>query len=199
MIINKRKENIKEYNYNFPNDLCIYSFSISMTDSWDRSIKLISDYIIRELRLIETTGHVYLWVKTDSFMNPSKLKRKKSIWNYSQLSWLVKDQCILFSHNDKDGEFYTSIAKLNNTQICEGLNFTRTNNNSFLFITNNNDFIDIDSYLSINSLDFERIVNYFYCKDALLIRTIGNFDDRYLCVDFFGKKEFLNNLFQDTN
>jgi len=194
MTINFIRENVKDYKYNFPDDLCIYNLSIEKTESWDNSVKMLSDFI-REKSLLQS-GNVYFWVKSDTYKNPSRLKQIKSIWNNPKLAWLSKNQCVLFRHTSEKDEVYSAVSILNECQIDSALNFLRANKESFIFFSTEIkiDYNDFDSYLWSKSCDFEKVVNFFYDKNVIFIRPTGNFDDRFFSVDFYGKKEILLKL-----
>lgn len=201
MIINLGEENVSNYKYKFPTGLCIYNMSIEMLGSWNNSVKIISDYIKEKLPLFDNNGNMYFWLKSDIYKKPSRLKQMKSIWNNSKLTWLSKNQCILFKHNNGDEEFYSAISALYDSQINMVLNFSRANEESFIFFANNikDSYIDFDSYLSSNYYDVEKVVSFFYDKNVIFIRPTGNFDDKYLSIDFYGRKEVLSSLFSNVN
>lgn len=196
MIINFVREDINNYKYNFPKDLCIYNLSIEKTESWDNSVKRLSDYIKEKQILSSGNGNVYFWVKSDAYRNPSRLKQLKSIWNNPKLAWLSKNQCVLFKHTNEYEEVYSAVSILNECQIDSALNFTRTNKKAVIFFSKEikTDCNDFDSYLYSDSYDFEKLVNFLYDKNTVFIRPTGNFDDRYFSVDFYGKKEILSKL-----
>lgn len=196
MAINFTKENICTYKYNFPSELCIYNISIENTESWDESIKMIFDYIKEKHLLPSGNGNIYFWIKSDAYKNPSRLKQIKSVWNNPRLTWLPKNQCILFQHNNENGEFFSTVSNLNECQIDSALNFSRTNKEAFIFFSKEikEEYNVFDSYLCSNYYDFEKIVKFFYDKNAIFIRPTGNFDDRYLSVDFYGSREVFSKL-----
>lgn len=196
MIINFVRENINDYKYNFPNDFCIYNLSIEKTESWDNSIKILSDYIKEKHILSSGNGNVYFWVKSDTYRNPSRLKQIKSIWNNPKLTWLSKNQCVLFKHTNENEEFYSAVSILNEYQIDSALNFSRTNKEAFIFFSKEikENYNDFDSYLCSDSYDFQKLINFFYDKNAIFIRPTGNFDDRYFSIDFYGREEIFSKV-----
>lgn len=197
MTISFAEENVNEYKFNFPKDECIYSLSIERNGSWEKTIELLTD----KLTFPNERGKYCLWLKSEDFIKPSRIHRMKSIWNDTKLAWLAKSQCSLFSHKNGEKDFYSAIAELNMEQLKAGLNYSRINTNSFMFIldSKDKDVSDIDIFLSSQYSDFEKVVRFFFEKNIIFVRTTGRFDDKELSIDFFGKKEMLLNYFSKAN
>ena len=133
MIINFGKEDIHEYKYNFPEGECIANVTVQKSETWEKSIRKTASLLKDSLGLFRKIENVFLWTKTEIYSSPSKLKQKKHIWNSQRLSWLVKEQCILFTHTNEKGEMYSAIAQIDAKQLDCCLNYIRTHNDSFLF------------------------------------------------------------------
>ena len=201
MIINFGKEDIHEYKYNFPEGECIANVTVQKSETWEKSIRKTASLLKDSLGLFRKIENVFLWTKTEIYSSPSKLKQKKHIWNSQRLSWLVKEQCILFTHTNEKGEMYSAIAQIDTKQLDCCLNYIRTHNDSFLFAADkkNINWNDIDYFLSCFYFDFEKVVDFLYNQGFLFIRIFGNFDDQNLSVDFLGKEEMISNFFRGNS
>ncbi|MGN0740466.1 MAG: hypothetical protein ACI4LX_09885 [Treponema sp.] len=197
MIISFTEENISEYAYSFPKGECIFDLSIERESCWEDAAKRISTLLKENCGLFKN-GTLYLWLKSESFKNPSRLKKLKGVWNNNELEWLQKKQCLLYSHLNDDEEFYSALATINEVQLGACLDFVRANNASFLFFVPEKIQSDeFDSYLSECYSDLEKVISFFFEKNTIFIRVSGNFDDKELSVDFFGKREMLTNIIQE--
>lgn len=195
MIISFAEENISEYAYSFPKNECIFDLSIRREGSWEDAAEQIST-LLKEKSTLLKNGTLYLWVKSELYKTPSKLKKMKGIWNNKKLAWLSRKQCLLYSHLKDDGEFYSALARIDAVQLGACIDFIRTNDAAFLFFAAEEiPFDAFDSYLSEQYSDLEQIVLFFFEKNTLLIRVSGKFDDRKLCVDFFGRRALLTKTF----
>ncbi len=198
MIISFAEENVSEYAYNFPKDEYIFDLSIKREGSWEDAVEQIST-LLKEKSTLLKNGTLYLWVKSELYKTPSKLKKIKGIWNNKKLAWLSRKQCFLYSHLKDDGEFYSALARIDATQLGACLDFIRTNNAAFLFFAAEEIQVDaFDSYLSERYSDLEQTVLFFFEKNIIFIRVSGKFDDGKLCVDFFGRRELLTKIFTST-
>ena len=198
MIISFIKEDVNAYKYNLPPSMCIISATVERKYDWQNTLQLASDVLRSKLGPFGEKWKLFLWVKTDNYTS-SRFRRNKHIWNNQNLKWLRKDQCILHSHKDNDEEFYSATASVDKTQLESCLDFVRTNKESFLFALNdeNKDMDLLDSFLSENCSDFEKIVSFFFERNILFIRVFGNFDDKELSLDFFGQEQSLSEMFVD--
>lgn len=195
MIFTFAEEDVSEYVYRFPKDECIFDVSIKRNNSWEEAIEQTAT-LLKEKCALFKNGILYLWLRSESRRNLSKSERLKGIWNNEKLKWLSKEQCRLFSHSDGVGEFCSALAKIEESQLMPCLDFVRTNGAAFLFFTAEKMQPDaLDSYLCEHGADLEKTVSFFFEKNMIFLRVSGNFDDRELCVDFFGRRELLANMF----
>ncbi len=196
MITNFFEEDISKYNYHFPNGECIISSTFNNYNDWKVTVQNASRMLKEHTKIFNYNRHLFLWVRSDSFYNPTKLRRVKGIWNNTDLKWLTKEQCLLYSHVNCNEEVYSAIARIMDSQLELCIDYLRCNKTAYLFlIDETHQSINLfDEYLYLNCNNIEDIFEFSFNHHFILIRVTGNFDDRKLEIDFCGHKSDILNI-----
>lgn len=198
MNINFFEENIESYNFEIPKDDSIYVISIKNEISWYESIHQIVDFLNQKTAFVQKPYIIYFWAKTSSFFKTTRVIEKKNIFNNVDLNWISKEQSTIYKQEKNNLIFYSVISIISEKDIELCLDYSRKNSDSFIFVSEfeNIDKTEINSFLGISEKKIEDIINFFYERNFIYIRPIGNFDDKELIVEFFGTKKILDKYFR---
>ncbi len=153
------------------------------------------------------TKNIVVFVRSHSYKFSNVIIKKKGIWGITDLSWINKNykKTDNFEQADDAGRYYFGITEIKPRDLFNALNYSRLTRRMIILFTDEVDINNSHQYFSHSITDIKNSeINWTEAIDKLCInnnivlKVDGAFDDKYVSISLFMKKELLHKLILST-